>query len=82
MRQGTHVTRARGLLGAAAGLAIALAAAAPALAQGEAASDLDKLSIEDLGNIDITSVSKKAEPISAARSDRSRIAAPPSNAMP
>ncbi len=68
MRQGAYVTCARGLLAAAAGLALAVAVAAPAAAQEEEASELDKLSIEDLGGVEIISVSKKAEPISAAPS--------------
>src|SRR5688500_8219015 len=68
MRQSTHAACARGLLAAAAGLAMAIAAATPAAAQGEEVSELDKLTIEDLGEVDITSVSKKAEPVTAAPS--------------
>ena len=68
MRQGTQSTRAGGLVAAVAGLAVAMSIVAPAFAQGEEASDLDKLSLEDLGNVDITSVSKKVEPISQAPS--------------
>ncbi|HEY8948099.1 MAG TPA: TonB-dependent receptor [Rhizomicrobium sp.] len=48
-------------------LAVASTAAAPAVAQQQVASaDINKLSIEQLGNVEITSVSKRAQPLSDA----------------
>lgn len=79
MKQGTEPTRVRGLAAVAARVAakvlarvvasLAVAAsAAPALAQEADTSELDRLTIEDLGKVDITSVSKRAQPISGAPS--------------
>ena len=47
-------------------VALLLAAHAPAVLAGDSAQELRDMSIEDLGNIAISSVSKKAEPLSEA----------------
>ncbi|HVP85863.1 MAG TPA: TonB-dependent receptor [Rhizomicrobium sp.] len=48
------------------GVLLAALACLPALAEGIGGSDLSTLSIEDLGNVEITSVSKTAQPLSDA----------------
>jgi iron complex outermembrane receptor protein len=46
--------------------AVAVSVMMPALAYANTAADLSQLSIEELGNIEVTSVSKQAQPLSAA----------------
>jgi iron complex outermembrane receptor protein len=61
-----HRKRTAALAAGLALLPLILPSGAHASEAAEAASDLAQLSLEELGNIDVTSVSKKSEPLSGA----------------